>query len=127
MRFKMTCCTIEDIGIEITGTDAPPIIAAINEYLSIFEKPALREKEGKFSGRTNCCGCGQPLDGFMGTFTWGIAHGEGACSKCGWPARAYHEPKDSDGNIFDRPFQMILQYRKKRPASVAAEEDTTDA
>jgi hypothetical protein len=24
------------------------------------------------------------------TFTWGLAHGEGHCSSCGYPTRMYH-------------------------------------
>src|SRR5688572_28415416 len=44
-----------------------------------------------------CIQCGKRLTGGMleaalglATFEWGYVHGEGHCSNCGYPARAYH-------------------------------------
>jgi len=107
----MAVCTMADIGLTITGEGAEPICDAISEYLSVFAKPVLHDgTTGGMLGNFDCLNCGERLDGFLGTFTWGIAHGEGKCSKCGWPCRAYHNPKDAEGDIFDRRLQIILQY-----------------
>jgi hypothetical protein len=38
-----------------------------------------------------CCLCGRRLGSWAGTFTWGIARGEGYCGECGYPARAIHK------------------------------------
>ena len=54
-----------------------------------------------------CLNCGRALMGLLGSFTWGIIHGEGVCSHCGWPARAYHY-YEVDGE--ERSFQAVLQY-----------------
>ena len=78
-------CTIEDIGLKITGQDAPPLIESVNKYLSDFAAPK-REGEGNILlGNHLCLKCGRHLTGAMGTFRWGIANGEGSCSNCGWP------------------------------------------
>lgn len=103
-------CTAESLGIRITGKDpdgeqeAAKLIAALDDYLSIFAEPADNK----------CLKCGTTLGGLlgavMGGFRWGLAHGEGACG-CGWPGRGMHYPKDSDGEeIFEGAFQMVLQY-----------------
>lgn len=104
-------CTMVDIGMEIKGKDAPPIIAAINRYLEAFAKPIRKEGGGFLVGGLECLSCGRALNGALGTFEWGIASGEGTCSNCNWPARAHHRPKDEDGDmIFDRALEIILQY-----------------
>lgn len=103
-------CTIADIGISLTGEDAPAVIDTLNEYLSAFAKPVKREGGSSFAmGHFDCLNCGEPLGGMLGHFRWGMVHGEGTCS-CGWPCRAYHWPKDSHGEIFDGPLEIILQY-----------------
>jgi hypothetical protein len=118
-------CTSKAVGIDITGKDedgnaeAASLMASLNEYFSIFAKPT-----GK------CLKCGTTLGGLlgwaMGGFRWGLAWGEGNCG-CGWPARAYHEPKDTAGEkIFDRPLQMILQYHPDNVASRTSEETPDD-
>lgn len=119
MRGAAEPCTTADIGLEITGDGAEPILAAIDEYLSAFAKPIVRDDGGGFLlGKYQCLQCGEPLDGALGTFQWGMVNGEGTCDRCGWPARAHHYPKDADGAIFDRPLVFILQYR---PASITHE------
>lgn len=62
---------------------------AINRYLSAFVAPGPRQT-GMFSSGFRCAGCGSYLGGYLGTFRWGIVHGEGACSVCHHPARAFH-------------------------------------
>src|SRR5690348_12568982 len=60
---------------------------ALAAYFSQFAKPA----EG---GGCVCCGQRQGASNVLGAFlgegkfVWGIAHGEGHCSTCGYPARA---------------------------------------
>jgi hypothetical protein len=49
-----------------------------------------------------CIRCGKNL---TGTFRWGLTHGVGACSNCGYPARAYH--RDVGPIKF---LNIILQY-----------------
>ena len=116
-------CTTADIGIEIIGSGAPPMIDAIDEYLSIFSKPVKRDDGNFLMGRIECLKCGKALDGPMGSFQWGIANGEGNCSGCGWPCRAHHSPKDSDGEIFDKALVLILQYHPSRVMTPDGESD----
>ncbi len=55
-------------------------------YVSKFLPPRQAR-----DGNIMCVGCGSPLSGLLtGTFEWGIAHGEGHCYRCGYPARMYH-------------------------------------
>lgn len=61
---------------------------AVNEYLSQFAD--TENGSGFFSAGGRRCVCGSWLGGILGTFQWGITHGEGACTACGHPARAYH-------------------------------------
>ncbi len=114
-------CTIEDLGMSITGSDAPPMVAALNEYFHAFAKPVRCPPSIIFPGRsplTLCIQCEKPLGGACGSFQWGLVHGEGQCS-CGWPGRAYHRPTDADGEIFDRAFEFILQYHPEFVKSAA--------
>ena len=118
-------CTAKGASIDITGQDeesnahAAALMTSLDEYFSAFAKPT-----GK------CLKCGTTLGGLlgwaMGGFRWGIAWGEGNCG-CGWPARAYHEPKDAPGEkIFDRPLQMILQYHPDNVSVRNKNQDTDD-
>lgn len=78
--------------------DAPEgFVEQLDEYLSAFAALV------RIDGKTHCFNCGEPFDGMMNmfglavAFEWGLAHGEGHCSGCGWPMRAHHFPKDKDG------------------------------
>jgi len=120
-------CSIQDIGLVITGTAAPAMIATINSYLAVFAKPIVREGDLSIMfGRFECLQCGRPLGGACGSFQWGIANGEGTCSHCGYPCRAYHYPKDEDGNIFTQPLQFMLQYHPERIAEARDEADLAE-
>jgi len=74
---------------------------ALGAYFAHFVKP----------GPCICCssrqGSKDVVDAFLGggKFRWGMVHGEGNCTECGWPARAYH--RDVGPIEF---VQMILQY-----------------
>jgi hypothetical protein len=97
-------CSIEDVFCVKPGLPDEDR-AAISEYLSQFVKP---DRDGK------CYKCEQRLMGFIGTFTWGLAHGEGFCSQCKTPGRAYHvikDPRDASQSIVT--FQLVLQYHPR--------------
>ena len=114
-------CTMDSIGISITGEDAETITAPLAEYLSQFATPNYNPAGGMLSGSISCLKCDRPLNGMLGSFQWGLAHGEGQCSGCGWPARGRHRPTDADGEqIFDGPLEMVLQYH---PDEVTTRQD----
>lgn len=116
-------CTIGDIGMEITGEDAQPVIDAINDYLQVFAQPQTRDEGNSLLGYNKCLNCGTVLDGAMGSFTWGIQHGEGICRDCGWPCRAYHVPKDESGEqIFNRRLEIVLQYHPDNVSTTRGKE-----
>ena len=108
-------CTIEDVGMRLTGEDAGEFIDAINKYLAIFARPTKPTADIESSSLVGnkCLKCDATLNGMFGSFRWGMAHGEGTCSRCGWPCRAYHGPKLGDDDIFDRPMKIVLQYHPK--------------
>ncbi len=97
-------CAPGDIGIEITD-DAPDALrATLTEYFAQFLRPERMPRSNRVM-----CVCGEPLTGMLiGTFRWGLAHGEGCCGACGWPARAYHRPIDADGEILS--LSAVLLY-----------------
>lgn len=81
----------------ITGVDNPETLAKVREYLKNFVPPGP------------CVKCGNPLqndimNAFGCGFVWGLAHGEGHCGICNYPARAYHDIPDVGKAT------MILQY-----------------
>ncbi len=57
-----------------------------------------------FTPGPNCPKCGTTLNGMFGSFTWGIANGEGHCARCKYPARAYHRSEPFE------MFTLILPY-----------------
>ena len=70
-----------------------PNRAALDEHLKKFVVP---DKDRK------CIRCGAYDYGF----SWGITHGEGNCTRCGWPARAYHYASKEENCTIN----TILQY-----------------
>lgn len=74
---------------------------AIETYLEPFHKPVIDD------GSVLCLKCNERLNS---TFRWGLAHGEGACSNCGWPTRLYHKFSLSDGAEQPR-LVFCLQYK----------------
>ena len=42
------------------------------------------------SAVAECVECGRTLGGILGAFQWGLAHGLGECSNCGFPYVYYH-------------------------------------
>lgn len=95
-------CKAEDVGIkpkDITNAEHLDLIAIFDDYLKGFAppEPAIEGSSYFLFGRTKCPNCNESLDGMMGRFTWGLAHGEGKCAGCGWPARGIHRIPDRDG------------------------------
>ncbi len=119
---ELGVCTIDDLGMELSGEDAPKAIAAINAYLAAFAKPVSvglnadgQEKSAFMFGRYKCCNCGEPLGGVFGRFAWGFVTGEGKCTNCGWACRAHHYPRLDGETIFEGPIGIILQYLPVTP------------
>jgi hypothetical protein len=121
--------TAAAVKVTVTATaDAPPeaiaaatqMNARLDEYLGHFAAPAV---DGK------CLACGSLLVApddiravlFDATFTWGLAHGEGYCRACGYPARAIHYiDLDDEGSKVTLP--RVFQYhpdelREREPAA----------
>ena len=85
--------TIDDIGKLSATNDSEEaakvvaeVTAEVNRYLAAFA-----------SGP--CPGCGAELGGIFGSFQWGIQTGEGACSRCGYPARGQHASEYLSGSF----------------------------
>lgn len=91
-------------------------IAALDAYFEPFAQPEFDDKRGGEEKPMLCLKCREPLTGFFasmfgrGGFEWGIAHGEGRCRCCGWPARAMHYIKDADGQEVANIRNLVLQY-----------------
>lgn len=98
----------------------PATIAAFDDYFAccFAQPPFTVADDGKNEiGKQPCLKCSEPLAGDLadfilrkGGFTWGLAHGEGFCRNCRWPARAYHFIKDADGKELITIRNVILQY-----------------
>lgn len=105
--------TIESLPLELkwSGKDGrtkeakkakEKFIKVMNNYLYDF-LPSQKD--------VPCVNCSEPQAGIFGCFQWGLAHGEGYCSKCGYPARGCHYPDrivtswEGSGRL-----NLILQY-----------------
>jgi hypothetical protein len=104
---------------EPKGEDAAKIAAAFDKYFAPFAQPPGEKKEdGSYIPKEGqpCLNCGEMLTGLMahligsGGFEWGIAHGEGRCSNCHWPARLYHFITDDAGEKIVTIRNILLQY-----------------
>ncbi|NIR76735.1 MAG: hypothetical protein GWN53_17025 [Gammaproteobacteria bacterium] len=84
---------------------------AARKYFRMFAEPMKKDgATGMMIGGVLCIGCGEVLNGFMGTFQYGIVHGEGTCSNCGYPCRTHHYIKDEDGEELLSLTGYLLQY-----------------
>lgn len=85
-------------------------IKALDDYFSHFAAVEVKEENGKPEMQLQqCCGCGKTLTGIFGTWRWGIAHGVGECSSCGWPSHGHHFIKDAAGEDVATIHNFILQ------------------
>ena len=101
---NLSHATWQKIGLapkESTVPD-PAFLAALDEYLRSFADPKLDDKDA------GCICCDATQGGLFGMFEWGLAHGSGHCSRCHWPAVAYHFIKDKAGEELCT-LRMILQ------------------
>lgn len=117
MDATISYCTARDAGVNLTASspefeeETRVLVDCLDEYFKQFAAPTVEGKGNALIGSQRCLECDTALSGALGSFQWGLAHGEGQCGCCGWPSRAYHRPKDQDGEeIFDRALQIILQY-----------------
>lgn len=82
---------------------------AVRAYFAQFADTRNDEME------VTCPGCDRKLYGHRGaiwqavgiyTFEWGLAHGEGRCGDCGWPAKGHPEVTISDGRVMRFPLPL---------------------
>lgn len=92
-------CRFEDVFTVKREID-PTLRATLDSYLDKFAKPT---ENGE------CLKCGTVQGEIMGAFIYGLAHGEGYCSVCKWPARANHYFKDAAGKDIGS-MRVIMQY-----------------
>lgn len=68
----------------------------LDAYMAGFLPPATDWK---------CIGCDTKLTGIFGSFTFGLAHGEGHCASCGYPTRLFHRFAEGPVQFFKMPLQ----------------------
>lgn len=115
-------CTWRDLFSPKEGAEpVPEILEDIDAYLEPFAAPILLD------GKSLCHHCGHPLSGGLmeallgaGGFEWGLAHGEGHCRCCLWPARLYHFIKDRHGADLMTIRHIALSYRPLTPDEAEA-------
>ena len=106
-------CRLTDIFM--VGDDTPAdFVDDANAYLADFATPV------KSDGALLCLHCEKPIDGFKQMFgtgvaiEWGLAHGEGRCSGCGWPYRGMHHPKNRNGEELFSLRNLFLAYHPEQ-------------
>jgi hypothetical protein len=125
-------CTWRDMFTPKDGAEPDTeILEDIDAYLELFAAPIL------IDGKNLCPHCGHPFNGSLmdsflgdGGFEWGLAHGEGHCRCCRWPARAYHFVKDRHGADLMTFRHWVLAYRPLSPEEISAADapaDTSEA
>lgn len=117
LRSSVAHATFNDIDAEVKEGGDPKLIEDMTAYLHKFAARKLGDDGRPLAGNPCiCCGydlCGGMVGFLMGSkggFKWGLAHGEGYCSECGWPARLYHFVKDRDGKDLLTFRHVVLQY-----------------
>lgn len=110
--FAPKVCTAFDLFAPNEGKTPPAeLIEDINQYLGCFVAPILKD------GKNHCFHCGLSYNGGAldnlfgeGGFEWGLAHGDGRCRACKWPARLYHFIKDRHGEDLMTFRHLVLAY-----------------
>ncbi len=104
--------TLESIGAIVTPkNDSPDTVAEVKKITAALTKYL---KGFAYTPDGKCVRCGATLGGILGSFSWGLQNGEGACS-CGYPARAYHQIEGFG------TYSGILQYHQSRVELVKTE------
>lgn len=104
-------CLPADVGLTYTDETEQWVKDACEAYFAQFDAPIYGENAPGIMMSKVRCSCGRPLGGFIGSFTWGIVFGEGFCSNCKRPGRAYHTLRDAQGEKFADFGPVILLYR----------------
>lgn len=113
-------CLPSDLFTVGEGADADDL-NALASYLANFAAPIRNDRQNQ-----DCLHCGEELTGMMaglfgrGGFEWGLAHGEGHCRGCGYPARAHHWIKGADGKEIASFRNLVLQYLPDAEAEASA-------
>ncbi len=102
--------TCESIGLGIKVSEdtaenraiAKKMVSEIDEYLQ------------SFTVGPTCPACDTELAGLCGSFTWGLASGEGLCGRCGYPVRGHH-PLPGFTNILQEPLPYHPSVLKSVP------------
>ena len=92
---KLPHCCARDIASP-TSEKGEGIMVALDAYLVKFLAPSK-----------TCIRCASTLGGVLGSFDWGLAHGLGSCTTCGWPIRVYHHIPFEGDNL---KLTMMLMY-----------------
>lgn len=104
-KFELT---VEEEATQDDRDQLAKALRRIRSYLKQFAH--VPSDGGNFaSDGQPCLGCGERLAGMLGTFRYGIRHGEGHCAKCGYPSRRDHYIRDDDGELL-LELHLIFQY-----------------
>lgn len=105
-------CLPSDVGLVFADDAEQWLKNACEAYFAHFDAPRIADRTSNIMVSSWECSCGRPLGGFVGTFTWGICHGEGFCGNCRRPGRAVHRLIDPrDGTEFASLGPIMLLYR----------------
>lgn len=116
------CATTDLFRVRQEGElnpDEVKLIEQIDAYLGVFAAP-ITVGEGE-QAKQVCFHCGEKFTGLLANLgvgvgiKWGLAHGEGICSGCGWPYRGHHFAKAPDGEDLFSAQNLFLAYM---PAAV---------
>lgn len=114
---NLPVCSCSTLGIIIrVKDDTPdPSVAEQNRKELMAELDAYLSD---FVAGDKCPGCNWSLGGFLGSFTWGIEHGEGFCSNCQYPCRGHHNIGRTQLNNTVLAFHPSVLTRQERPEEV---------
>ena len=79
--------TPDDLTGNLEFNTDPDVIA----YLRHYAKPKVDDAGVVRQGQP-CVACDA-----QHSFTWGLVHGQGFCTGCGWPGTLYHFVNDKEG------------------------------
>lgn len=114
LRVTTAHADAKSIGYDFGEDATPEQIEDFQSYLAHFAAPR-RDADGNLAKGHPCLACDEPLItgllGFLdkGGFEWGLAHGEGHCRNCRWPATLYHFVKDRHGKDLVIITTVLLQ------------------
>lgn len=97
LGIEMVDEDISEVEDEFTADEVESLINETLDGLVVPDRLRQRIAAGKESepaetitGTYDCICCGVSINGLLGHFEWGIRHGHGRCSSCGYPHRAFH-------------------------------------